>query len=1097
MAATSTGSIVYEVGIDLTDLQAGLRQVNDSLNGLNRTVDINTRHIGSLERQAAATSSAMSRLSGVAKSLMAALSVQQVASYSDAWTELNNKASNSIRVGETQAEVMQRIFDVSQATQSSLNGTAVLYSRLERGTREYNTSAEDLVRLTTIINQGFAVSGATAQEAENAIIQLSQGIAAGALRGEEFNSVSEQGSRLMIALADSLGVGIGQLRKMAGEGKLTTDVVVKGLLSQGDAIGKEFEKTTVSIAKGLQVAGNNITKFFGESSTVKSFSVAFRDSVISVSENLDQLGKILAVVAAVVGSRYVGAMTMAAAATAKQVLANRQLVIAERDSTATAALQAHGQLRAAEAAKIRALEEVRLAQMMKSTAISATQAAAAEAALSAARTNAATAAGRYNAALEANAAAQNTAAAAASRASIATGIMRGALGLVGGPVGAAMLAGAAIYYFWQQAEKAKTEARELADGVENLTSNMKSMSQVQLSAEIAKLRGTIPQLTEDVADAQDAFNKATGRVKNYQREIDNWGESTKRGRQAAQAMQGALDDQAVAAANLESAQNRLSRVQSTIGIAQAQVNGQFKQGIDLLKRHGEETGVVAGMMNQLGNSLNFAAKAQQNFNSSSLVIQRPAKVQEYLDKLSEQVELEGELDERKRAQLRAEKEIRALGGSDADVRMARERAGAEYDLIKAQQDRRKEGSASQSAVKKAASQQESIAQKLENLREKAELAAASTAELSREQTILSAQQSLGKAATEDQIRLAGEYAARAYDAAKALKDQQKAEKEKQETEQAYQNLRGQASPTFQVEDQFQKQMQSLDAYATLYPQKIAEIEQTRAAIEAQYRQQRMDAMWAEWQQQSLGAQLFGTALDSAMSTASNSITGLLTGTMSVQDAMRSLGSTVLNSLVNSFVEMGVQWVKSAVMGQTAQVAATATTTAAQTAGLATTTAASTAAAATTTAAWTPAAIVASIGSFGGAAAIGVGAVLGALAMGVAGKRKNGGPVSAGSMYEVGEGNAPEIFQASTGRQYMIPGNSGKVISNKDISGGGGGVVVYNNVYNNSSNASATSNARDNGDGSITIETFISDMDEGGPMSQSISRNFNANRRATE
>lgn len=1097
MAATSTGSLVYEVGIDLTGLQAGLRQVNDSLNGLNRTVDINTRHIGSLERQAAATSTAMSRLSGVAKSLMAALSVQQVASYSDAWTELNNKVSNSIRVGETQAEVMQRIFDVSQATQSSLNGTAVLYSRLERGTREYNTSAEDLVRLTTIINQGFAVSGATAQEAENAIIQLSQGIAAGVLRGEEFNSVSEQGSRLMIALADSLGVGIGQLRKMAAEGKLTTDVVVKGLLSQGDVIGKEFEKTTVSIAKGLQVAGNNITKFFGESSTVKSFSVAFRDSVISISENLDQLGQVLAVVAAVVGSRYVGAMTMAAAATAKQVLANRQLVLAERDSTATAALQAQGQLRAAEAAKVRALEEVRLAQMMKATAITTTQTAAAEAALSAARTAAATAAGKYNAALAANTAAQNAAAAAASRASIATGIMRGALGLVGGPVGAAMLAGAAIYYFWQQAEKAKTEARELADGVENLTSNMKSMSRVQLSAEIAKLRGTIPQLTEDVADAQDAFNKATGRVKNYQREIDNWGESTKRGRQAAQAMQGALDDQAVATANLESAQNRLSRVQSTIGIAQAQVNGQFKQGIDLLKRHGEETGVVAGMMNQLGNSLNFAAKAQQNFNSSSLVIQRPAKVQEYLDKLSEQVELEGELDERKRAQLRAEKEIRALGGSDADVRMARERAGAEYDLIKAQQDRRNEESASQSAAKKAASQQESIAQKLENLREKAELAAASTAELSREQTILSAQQSLGKAATEDQIRLAGEYAARAYDAAKALKDQQKAEKEKQETEQAYQNLRGQASPTFQVEDQFQKQMQSLDAYATLYPQKIAEIEQTRAAIEAQYRQQRMDAMWAEWQQQSLGAQLFGTALDSAMSTASNSITGLLTGTMSVQDAMRSLGSTVLNSLVNSFVEMGVQWVKSAVMGQTAQVAATATTTAAQTAGLATTTAASTAAAATTTAAWTPAAIVASIGSFGGAAAIGVGAVLGALAMGIAGKRKNGGPVSAGSMYEVGEGNAPEIFQASNGHQYMIPGDSGRVISNKDITGSGSGLIINNNVYNSSSGATATTNARDNGDGSITIETFISDMNEGGPMSQSISRNFNTNRRATE
>lgn len=394
-------------------------------------------------------------------------------------------------------------------------------------------------------------------------------------------------------------------------------------------------------------------------------------------------------------------------------------------------------------------------------------------------------------------------------------------------------------------------------------------------------------------------------------------------------------------------------------------------------------------------------------------------------------------------------------------------------------------------------QAESVAEKLEKLRQQTMLNATSTSELSREQAILNAQQSLGKAATQEQIKLAGEYAAKIWDQKNALKEQAAAEKEKQRVEKSYQGLRAIASPTTGIDSEYQQRMADLDAYAAAYPQKITEIEQTRAAIEAQYRQQRIDAMWQEWQQQSLGAQLFGTALDSAMSTASNSITGLLTGTMSVQDAMRSLGSTVLNSLVNSFVELGVQWVKSAVMGQTAQVAATATTTAAQTAGLATTTAASTAAAATTTAAWTPAAIVASIGSFGGAAAIGVGAVLGALAMGIAGKRKNGGPVSAGSMYEVGEGNAPEIFQASTGRQYMIPGNSGKVISNKDISGGGGGVVVYNNVYNNSSNASATSRATDNGDGSITIETFISDMNEGGPMSQSISRNFNTNRRATE
>lgn len=430
---------------------------------------------------------------------------------------------------------------------------------------------------------------------------------------------------------------------------------------------------------------------------------------------------------------------------------------------------------------------------------------------------------------------------------------------------------------------------------------------------------------------------------------------------------------------------------------------------------------------------------------------------------------------------------------DAVTKSTGEAAKAQAHLTvpkAAEKDKKKKGKSAEER------QAESVAEKLEKLRQQTMLNATSTSELSREQAILNAQQSLGKAATQEQIKLAGEYAAKIWDQKNALKSATDADKARQELQKKFKAIQEDVKPASAVEEKYKQDMLAIEQYKMAYPAKVAEAEAARAAIEKQYRQQRIEAMWQEWQQQSLGAQLFGAALDSAMSTASNSITGLLTGTMSVQDAMRSLGSTVLNSLVNSFVEMGVQWVKSAVMGQTAQVAATATTTAAQTAGLATTTAASTAAAATTTAAWTPAAIVASIGSFGGAAAIGVGAVLGALAMGIAGKRKNGGPVSAGSMYEVGEGNAPEIFQASTGRQYMIPGNSGKVISNKDISGGSGGVVVYNNVINNSS-AQVSSSARDNGDGSVTIETIVSDIENNGPIGQSISRNYSANRRATE
>lgn len=347
------------------------------------------------------------------------------------------------------------------------------------------------------------------------------------------------------------------------------------------------------------------------------------------------------------------------------------------------------------------------------------------------------------------------------------------------------------------------------------------------------------------------------------------------------------------------------------------------------------------------------------------------------------------------------------------------------------------------AAKKQSTATESVAQKLENLRQKAMLAGSSTQELSREQSILQAQQSLGKAATQEQIRLAGDYAAQAYDTAEALKAQQKAEKQRQDTERSYQSVRSQASPVLAVDNQFQQQMASLDAYAKLYPQKIAEVEATRASIEEQYRQQRMAAMWQEWQQQSEINQLAASAIDSLQGGATNAITGLINGTQSLQEAFANIGTTILSSVVGSLVEMGIQYVKNQLLSQ----AAAATT-------LASTAAQATAAAA----AWAPAALSASVATLGSAAAVGqasyASSLLAAKGLAIAGARYNGGPVAANSMYRVGENGRPEIFQASNGSQYMIPGDNGRVISNRDMQGGSSGVgslSVVNNFTINTTN----------------------------------------------
>lgn len=1061
----NVGDIEYVIKADTAQLLRADKQVRDVTDGME----------GGFKRADKATSSLTSSfgsLSRVATSLMAILSVQQVSQYADAWTTLNNKLANAIRPSEQLGDVTERVFNITQQTRGSLDATASLYARLERATREYGTSADDLAKLTTIINQGFVVSGATAQEAENAIIQLSQGLASGALRGEEFNSVNEQGNRLIVALADSMGVGIGQMRQMAAAGKLTTDVVVNGLLSQGVTIGNEFANTTTTISQALQVAGNNITKFFGENSTVKTGTAIFNDAVISVSENIGALSAILTAAAAVMGSRYVGALTMATAAKVKAAVAARNQSAAEMQAAQAVANKAAADLRAAAVAKERALDEIRLAEMMKQTAVSATNAAAAEQRLSTARVAAAGAVDNYNRSLAANKAAQ---------AGLATGsglVSRG-LSLIGGPAGAAMLAASAILYFSQRAKEARDDANNLADSVNELSAKFQTMSHTELAATIGKLSQNLPTLSDAVADAQKEFNDATAAVQRQEREIANWGTNTTRGRQAAEALGGAQDKLAIATLDLERAQNRLSQTQNAINIGRATLNGTMRQGIDLLRRDGEEAGVAAGMMGKLGDMINFAAKAKEKFNSSSLMVERPKDVQDYLDKLQDQVTLQSELNDRKRAQLKAEQDIRKLGGTEADVRLARERAAAEYDAQQAQQKGKKETKDATSEATKYANQQEAIAQKLANLKQQSELAAGSTSELSREQAILAAQQSLGKGATQEQIALAGKYRGEIWDTANALKAQAAAEKLIPETREnsSYQKdvqdlktaldakkiSQQQYNQTSEVlEQQHQanlakirsqqavSSMQSAVAevdpvqqLANQHAQQLALIQQfeqqgviahdnalaLKNAADTEYEQARIAAQWEIFRNQSQANELLASSLEGLQSGATNALTGLISGTQSLQEAFANIGTTILNSVVGSLVQMGIEWVKSQLMGQAAAAASLASTMAQATAAAS---------------AWAPAAMSASIATYGSAAAVGQAAyaesLLAAKGMALAGGRRYGGTVSAGNAYRINEDGRSEIFQTAGGQQMFIPNQSGKVIS-ADKAGGGGGVVV--------------------------------------------------------
>ncbi|EKY7868280.1 phage tail length tape measure family protein [Enterobacter hormaechei] len=432
--------------------------------------------------------------------------------------------------------------------------------------------------------------------------------------------------------------------------------------------------------------------------------------------------------------------------------------------------------------------------------------------------------------------------------------------------------------------------------------------------------------------------------------------------------------------------------------------------------------------------------------------------------------LQGEARARLQAQYAAEDA--GFAKDDPHTRQMMDDAAATYKNTEAQKNLRSEH-------EKGATQAESIAQKLANLKQQSDLAADSTNKLSREQTILNAQQSLGKGATKEQLALAGRYAAKKWDTANAIKAQAAAEKllpearenasykqdvddlktalaakkisqeqfnqtserleaahqvnlakiRAQQTVTPQQSALGEIDPVQQLANQHAQELALIQQFETQKGQITQRGLELMNAANTEYEQARIAAQWEIYRNQSTTNQLMADAIDSLQGGATNAITGLLNGTQSLQESFANIGTTILNSVVGSLVQMGIEWVKSQLMGQAAAAASLASTMAQATAAAS---------------AWAPAAMSASIATMGSATAIGqtayAGSLLAAKGMAVAGARYNGGPVDAGSMYRVGERGKPEIFQAANGSQYMIPGDNGRVISNKDMQGGGGAVI---------------------------------------------------------
>lgn len=195
------------------------------------------------------------------------------------------------------AIAQDELFKISQNASIEFESTVDLYSRMARSTRDLNVTQEQLLKVTDTISKALVVSGGEASSMNAALVQLSQGFASGTLRGEELNSVIEQTPRLAEAIAQGMGVSLGALRDIAGQGKLTSEVLIKAILSQSQVLNEESlqiaqttEKTEVKISNSLIRLASNIDNLIGFGNTVNNVLATVTESMDNASKYLESDG---------------------------------------------------------------------------------------------------------------------------------------------------------------------------------------------------------------------------------------------------------------------------------------------------------------------------------------------------------------------------------------------------------------------------------------------------------------------------------------------------------------------------------------------------------------------------------------------------------------------------------------------------------------------------------------------------------------------------------------------------------------------------------------------------------------------------------------
>ncbi|WP_180175861.1 tape measure protein [Acinetobacter sp. YH12025] len=563
----------------------------DSRNALRNAQAIG-RELENIERNGTHASRSMDSVSVATRQLaghMAGLlTVGAAVAKMDAYTGMQNRLKLVTESQEQLNLAMSDTFVIAQKSYQSWDSVIQVYQRFSDNAKTLKIDMAKTAELTETVSKAVAISGASTQAAEAALTQFGQALASGTLRGEELNSILEQTPALAKAIAQGMGITVGQLRSVAAEGKITGEVLVDALTKSKKSVDELFAKTDVTIGQSLQLLSNEVTKFTGEAGKASGAATTLASGIQVLANNLD----------AIAGIAMVGGAALLTKTILTQTVAIRGSISAtlERRAADTAAIQSQVQLAAIEVQRTRqvaalALTEINLARQELNSATTRQARAAATMRLTQAEIAHNIAVKQSTAAVATQTAAENTLNASRSRGAML-------LGLVGGPIGAITIGVAALtagyMYLQKRTAEANAKLEEQGKVAEKTKEELLALKGVQL--DVAK-----DDLAASFEDQNDKLNKLNLSFNGFIRTVKNANAGNKEVREISDQVHKGLMSQADAIERL----NKLKLLTPE----------QKSQGLDLIKSY-EEARVKAQQnadaQKTLGQQVTLSGNAASN-----------------------------------------------------------------------------------------------------------------------------------------------------------------------------------------------------------------------------------------------------------------------------------------------------------------------------------------------------------------------------------------------------------------------------------------------------------------------------------------------------